>query len=242
MANSHFGAPSSQAATLDTTSQTLVAPLTLLTPSGTMSFNTDTPVATFGKPDPFNVDLNAGALTSSMPIDVPSGPGGLTPPVDLTYSSAGVAEQHNPQGAAGWAGEGWNLDLGSISWAEHNSNASCTSGCGNGWEDTWQLSDPFGTSVELIPPNINVATYFDDTTTRDYRESRTLARDAGQLRQNLFLYELTDAARRRGRYIRPVSGSSSPMASWRSSAARRTHWSTTTRRVWATISRTGISI
>jgi hypothetical protein len=164
MANSHFGAHASQAASLDTKGQSLVVPLTLKDPSGSMSFNTDSPVATFGKPDPFNVDLNAGALTSSFPIDVPSGPGGLTPPVDLTYSSAGVSEQHNPQGADGWVGEGWNLDLGSISWAEHNSNASCTSGCGNGWEDSWDLSDPFGTSVELIPPNINVATYFDDTT------------------------------------------------------------------------------
>ncbi|HEY1388744.1 MAG TPA: hypothetical protein VGF38_09385, partial [Ktedonobacterales bacterium] len=163
MANSDFGAQSSQAATLDTTSQSLVAPLSLLSPSGTMTFNTDAPVATFGKPDPFNVDLNAGGLTSGIPINVPSGPGGLTPPVTLSYSSESVNEQHNNQGAAGWLGEGWDLDLGAISWAEHNSNASCTSGCGNGWEDTWLLSDPFGTSVELIPPNIKVATYYDDT-------------------------------------------------------------------------------
>ncbi len=163
MANSHFGPYSSQAATLDTASQSLIVPLTLKDPSNTNSFDTDAAVATFGKPDPFNVDLNAGSLTSGIPIDVPSGPDGLTPPVTLSYSSAGVSEQHNPQGAAGWAGEGWTLDMGAISWAEHNSNASCTSGCGNGWEDTWELSDPFGTSVELIPPNIQVATYYDDT-------------------------------------------------------------------------------
>jgi hypothetical protein len=163
MASSGFGAQSSQAATLDITSQSLVVPLALLNPSSTMTFNTDAPVATFGSPDPFNVALNAGGLSSTLPINVPSGPGGLTPPVELTYSSESVNEQHNPLGAADWVGAGWNLDLGAISWAEHNSNASCTSGCGNGWEDSWLLSDPFGTSVELIPPTIQVATYYDDT-------------------------------------------------------------------------------
>ncbi|HEU5227241.1 MAG TPA: RHS repeat-associated core domain-containing protein [Ktedonobacteraceae bacterium] len=67
-------------------------------------------------------------------------------------------------GAAGWVGEGWNLSLGSINWAEHNVVANCqTSGCGTNWENTWQISDPFGTSSELIPPNINVSTYYDDT-------------------------------------------------------------------------------
>src|SRR5262249_17571999 len=31
------------------------------------------------------------------------------------------------------------------------------------WEDSWQLSDPFGSGSELIPPNINVSTFLDDT-------------------------------------------------------------------------------
>ncbi len=30
------------------------------------------------------------------------------------------------------------------------------------WESSWQLSDPYGTSAELIPPNLNVSTYYDD--------------------------------------------------------------------------------
>ncbi len=128
-----------------------------------MSWNTDAPVAVFGKPDPFNVDLSAGSLTSTMPIDVPSGPGGLTPPVTLAYSSADVSEQHNVQGAAAWVGEGWNLSLGAITWAEHNVTSDCVSTCGSTWEDNWQLSDPYGTAAELIPPNINVSTYWDDT-------------------------------------------------------------------------------
>lgn len=158
-----LGAYSSQPVSYDPTQQALVTSLSLLDPSTSMSWDTDSPVASFGHPDPFNVDLSAGGLTSSIPLDVPAGPGGLTPPVVLAYNSAGVSEQHNIQAAAGWVGEGWNLSFGAISWAEHNSNATCTSGCGNGWEDTWQLSDPFGTAVELIPPNINVSTYFDDT-------------------------------------------------------------------------------
>jgi hypothetical protein len=98
-----------------------------------------------------------GGLTASYPIDVPAGPGGLTPPLQLTYSSASVAQQHNPQSAAPWVGEGWNLSLGAVSWAEHYVPPT--------WERSWQLSDPFGTSVELIPPNIGVASYFDDDPT-----------------------------------------------------------------------------
>ena len=151
------------AVTQDAAQHTLSAIVSLKTAANTGSFGTFGSVATFGKPDPFAVDLNAGGLTSSLPIDVPSGPGGLTPNVALSYSSASVSEQHNPQGAASWVGEGWNLNLGEISWAEHDVTANCLSTCGYTFEDSWQLSDPFGTSAELIPPNINVTTYYDDT-------------------------------------------------------------------------------
>jgi RHS repeat-associated protein len=162
MAESQFGAPNWQNATFDSTAQTLMVTTQLGTPSVAAAFNTNSPVATFGKPDPFNTDLNAGALSDSIAIDVPTGPGGLTPPVTLSYSSASVSEQHNVQAATGWTGEGWNLSLGAISWAEHNTLATCPT-CGNGWEDSWQLSDPFGTAAELIPPNITEKTYYDDT-------------------------------------------------------------------------------
>ena len=53
--------------------------------------------------------------------------------------------------------------LGAITWAEHNVTADCIATCGSTWEDSWQLSDPYGTAAELIPPNINVSTYWDDT-------------------------------------------------------------------------------
>jgi RHS repeat-associated protein len=155
------GPRSIQRATLDTASGTLSANVPL-SGSSSFSFNTDSPVATFGKPDPFNVSLSGGSLAADYPLDLPSGPGGLTPPVTLAYSSAGTSEQHNPQGAAPWVGEGWNLGLGEISWAEHNVRSGCPS-CGVQWEDSWALDDPFGTSAELVPPNIDVTTYYDDT-------------------------------------------------------------------------------
>jgi RHS repeat-associated protein len=157
-----LGVFSTQHATLDTASHTLTVSPLVGTPSTDVSWNTTSPIATFGKPDPFNVDLSAGSLTMGFPIDLPPGPGGFTPPVTLSYSSAGVSEQHNVQGAAPWAGEGWNVSMGSISWAEQNVTAGC-SGCSANWEDRWQLNDPFGTAAELIPPNINVSTYYDDT-------------------------------------------------------------------------------
>ncbi len=164
---STFGALSSQAVQLNTAQKTLLATPLISTPSTSLTWQSDVSIGTFGKPDPFNVDLSAGGLTSQLPIDVPAGPGGLTPPVSLSYSSEGVNNQHNPTGAAGWVGEGWNLSMGSINWAEHNVYAGCTTtACGGSanWENTWELSDPYGTSSELIPPNINVSTYYDDTT------------------------------------------------------------------------------
>jgi hypothetical protein len=156
-----LGARSTQKATLNTSEQTLSVTATLLTASSSMSWDTNSPVATFGKPDIFNADLNAGALSASYPLDLPAGPGGLTPPLTLAYSSAGVSENHGVQSAAGWVGEGWTLAPGSISWAEHNVLAGGTSG--PLWENSWQLSDPYGTSAELIPPNLNISTYYDDT-------------------------------------------------------------------------------
>jgi RHS repeat-associated protein len=156
------------ATTHDATQHTLAAVVPLTGTTGTGSFDTFGSVATFGKPDPATVDLSGGSLNFSVPIDLPPGEGGLTPPLTLAYSSASVAEQHNQQAPASWVGEGWNLGLGSISWAEHNVTANCASTCGNNWEDSWQLSDPFGTGGELIPPNNGVATYYDDNPNNTY--------------------------------------------------------------------------
>lgn len=159
-----LGPSSHQAAMLDAGSGTLSASVAAVSSSTGVSFNTDAPVATFGKPDPFTVGLSGGALTARYPIEVPAGPGGLTPPINLAYDSAGVSEQHNPAGAAPWVGEGWSLSLGAISWAEHNVQTVCLPTCPiQQWEDSWQISDPFGTAADLVPPNINVSTFTDDS-------------------------------------------------------------------------------
>jgi hypothetical protein len=72
-----LGRYGTQAATLGAGRLTVVAQAGTTSTSAT--WNTDAPVALFGSPDPFNVTLNAGALTTSIPITVPAGPGGLTP-------------------------------------------------------------------------------------------------------------------------------------------------------------------
>ena len=140
------------------------ATYTQQTPPTTFTFNTYPPIAKFGNPDPLNVDLNSGSLTEGIQLDVPPGPAGAMPNLTLAYNSAAVSEQHSPQGAAGWVGEGWSLSLGSISWAEHNVVPTCTTSCTNSWQSQWMLNDPFGTSTELIPPNLATATYYDDST------------------------------------------------------------------------------
>lgn len=156
-----LGAASVVHAPLDSASNTLTASPTLVTPTTSASFGTNVAVATFGKPDIFNADLNVGAVASNIPLDLPGGSGAasLLPHLGLNYNSAGVNEQHNPQGAAGWVGEGWALSMGSITWSEHNVAGST----GTNWEDTWQLNDAFGLAAQLIPPNTSVTTYYDDT-------------------------------------------------------------------------------
>jgi RHS repeat-associated protein len=157
-----LGPLSRSVATLDASSRTLSAVVPASGPSTAFSFGTNAPEATFGRPEPFETDLSGGGLSAGIPLDLPAGPGGLTPPLTLSYSSASVSDQHNVAAAAPWVGEGWSLGLGSISWAEHNVNSSCP-GCPVNWEDSWQLSDPYGTAAELVPPDISVKTYYDDS-------------------------------------------------------------------------------
>src|SRR5579885_2058489 len=148
--SSTLGALQAQASQLDTQALTLAVTPQISTPSTSLSWNSDAPISSFGKPDPFSTDLSAG-------------PGGLTPPVSLTYSSESVNEQHSYSSAAGWVGEGWNLSLGEITWNQHNVVAGCTPqpSCGTNWQNQWFLNDPFGTSSELIPPTFTTSTYYD---------------------------------------------------------------------------------
>jgi hypothetical protein len=129
--------------------------MTIDSASTSAGWSTNSAIATFGKPDPTEVDLSGGALTTSYNIDVPAGPKGFKPPLSLVYNSAGVNDQHNVQGAAPWVGEGWNMTMGSISWAEHNVNGA--------WQDNWELSDAFGTGASLIPPATSTAIYREDS-------------------------------------------------------------------------------
>ncbi len=135
-------------------------PMSQATPSTVISYDTYEQVADFGAPDPLNVDLNAGSLTEGIKLDVPPGPAGTLPNLTLAYNSSVVSENHSPQGTSGWVGEGWSMSLGSITWAEHNVLANTSN---PEWEDQWLLTDPFGTSTELLPPTNAISTYYDDT-------------------------------------------------------------------------------
>ncbi|HEU5231201.1 MAG TPA: hypothetical protein VFU49_25490, partial [Ktedonobacteraceae bacterium] len=160
---STMGALQPQASTLDTKALTLSVSPQISTPSTSLSWNSDSPISSFGKPDPFSTNLSAGALSASEPVDIPAGPGGLTPPVNLSYSSESVNGQHSYSSAASWVGEGWNLSLGEITWNQHNVVAGCTPqpSCGTNWQNQWFLNDAYGTSSELLPPNFTTSTYYD---------------------------------------------------------------------------------
>ncbi len=62
----------------------------------------------------FQVGLYTGAASKTIPMEVPAGPNGLKPTLDLSYSSAatdgpGGTRQHSQ---AGWVGKGWSFDPG----------------------------------------------------------------------------------------------------------------------------------
>ena len=158
-----LGPISSQKLTADAASGTLATSVAGVAAATSISFNSNVSVATFGAPDLAETNPSAGALMLQEPLQLPAGPGGLTPPLKLAYDSASVSDQHNVQGAAPWVGEGWHLSLGAISWAERNVATGCTTSCPvQPWNDVWQLVDGFGTKAELIPPNFNLSTYYED--------------------------------------------------------------------------------
>ena len=61
-----------------------------------------------------NTDLHSGTATFSYPLELPPGPGGFQPKVELTYSSASVNEMKNLRSVGSWVGIGWDLNLGHI--------------------------------------------------------------------------------------------------------------------------------
>jgi hypothetical protein len=122
--------------------------------ANTVGFNTQAPQATWGKPTDFQVGLNSGGLNYSYPLDLPPGPGGFQPDLSLNYASGSVNENHGWQPASPWVGQGWNLDLGSISWAQENVTPN-----GNPTlENVWHINDGSGISGQLIPPDVTYTT------------------------------------------------------------------------------------
>src|SRR5215472_8014630 len=158
-----LGPMSTRVLTVNAASQTLSMSVPSAAAATTVSFNSNVPVATFGGPSVFEANPSSGAVVLKHPLDLPAGPGGLTPPLTLAYDSASVSDQHNVQGAASWVGEGWHLSLGAISWTEREIDLGCPVTCPTpAINDEWQLVDGFGTQAQLIPPNLNVSTYNDD--------------------------------------------------------------------------------
>lgn len=135
-----------------TTNSTLV-----LSGTGTSSatFGTNAPVASWGTVQNFQADLNAGALSYGYAFDIPAGPNGIKPDLQLAYTSGAVNETENVQSSASWVGEGWNLALGSISWSQNDSNACChTQSAGADFNNSWDLTTPDGISGQIVPPDI----------------------------------------------------------------------------------------
>lgn len=63
----------------------------------------------------FQVGLHSGAAVSRYPIELPPGPGGFQPKVELVYNSGSVDEMKNKRSMGSWVGIGWTLHLGRIS-------------------------------------------------------------------------------------------------------------------------------
>ncbi len=64
----------------------------------------------------FVMNGNQGDLGFAVPLSLPPAAGGLVPPLQLVYSSAGTNGRHSRQGPAPWVGDGWDLSLGSITY------------------------------------------------------------------------------------------------------------------------------
>ncbi len=64
----------------------------------------------------FQVGLQSGTAVARYPIELPPGPGGFQPNLELTYNSGGVDEMKNKRDLGSWVGIGWSLHPGRISY------------------------------------------------------------------------------------------------------------------------------
>jgi RHS repeat-associated protein len=98
-------------AALDATQQTMTASLNHFS---VYSASVDNLVDAAPLLDGHNVGVQGGTADLSIPIEVPPGPGGLTPDLALSYDSGRLWEMRTYSTAASWAGMGWELSTGSI--------------------------------------------------------------------------------------------------------------------------------
>src|SRR6185369_5220307 len=89
--------------------------------------------------DAFQVSTYTGAATYSMPIEVPPGPGGLQPNINLSYNSQ-VIDQSTAQTQASWVGMGWSLGMNSIELDDHGTNELNTNNSSWSQDDTWSIN------------------------------------------------------------------------------------------------------
>lgn len=86
--------------------------------------------------DAFQVSSFTGAATYSLPIEVPSGPGGFQPSLSLTYNSQVVDQAIlgvNSGQQASWVGMGWSLETGSMELDTHGTPNTAS-------DDTYSLN------------------------------------------------------------------------------------------------------
>jgi len=62
----------------------------------------------------YEVGLYSGSSQTTIPIDVPAGPGGLAPSLQLTYDSGRVDSMKDDAAVGSWVGIGWDLTTGSV--------------------------------------------------------------------------------------------------------------------------------
>jgi|GEM_PF-1256444 len=63
----------------------------------------------------FQVGLQSGTAISRYPIELPPGPGGFQPGLELVYNSGSVDEMKNKRSLGSWVGIGWTFHPGRIS-------------------------------------------------------------------------------------------------------------------------------
>ena len=103
-----------------------------------------------------------GSASYSIPIEVPSGPGGISPSVSLDYNSMSVEGITNDTQVA-WVGAGWTLASGGMISRNLGKDENSTS------DDTFSLAVG-GTALQLVPVasgNITGADYIDYKSTNE---------------------------------------------------------------------------